>query len=227
MTNKRRIQIIVDMPMTILLPLLMAYEMIGQAIHEWIGAAMFLLFIVHHILNYRWFTRFSKGRWNATRVISTVVNIQLFAIMIMLMISGIMISRHVFTFLPFYGGASFARTLHMVAAYWGYAFMSIHIGLHGTMFLNMIKRMTKVTDDSRVRTVITRIVPIGISLYGVYAFVKRQLIEYMTLQLQFVFFDLSEPLIVFILDYLAIMGLFACVGYYLIKTAIRINNHQG
>ena len=44
-------KITVDLGMTILLMLLMAFELIGRTAHEWIGAGMFVLFIFHHILN--------------------------------------------------------------------------------------------------------------------------------------------------------------------------------
>ena len=41
-------KITVDLGMTILLMLLMAFELIGRTAHEWIGAGMFVLFIFHH-----------------------------------------------------------------------------------------------------------------------------------------------------------------------------------
>lgn len=44
--------------------------------------------------------------------------------------------------------------------------------------------------------------------YGGYAFIKRDIGLYMTLQNMFAFFDFEEPLVFFILDYLAVMGLF-------------------
>ena len=37
----------------------------------------------------------------------------------------------------------------------------------------------------------------------------------MFLRMHFVFFDYTEPLIFFMLDYIAVMGLFIAVGYYL------------
>lgn len=36
----------VDLAMTVLLFLLMAYLLVGEAAHEWLGLAMFLLFIL-------------------------------------------------------------------------------------------------------------------------------------------------------------------------------------
>ena len=47
-------KILADIGMTVLLMLLMAFELIGRAAHEWIGIGLFALFILHHILNRNW-----------------------------------------------------------------------------------------------------------------------------------------------------------------------------
>lgn len=67
MQSKTIGKIIVDLGMTVLLMLLMAFERIGRTAHEWIGAGMFVLFILHHILNLKWsknllFVRRARGR---------------------------------------------------------------------------------------------------------------------------------------------------------------------
>ena len=46
-------------------------------------------------------------------------------------------------------------------------------------------------------------------------FVKREIGSYMLLRIQFVFFNFEEPLIFFLLDYAAVMGLFVFIGHYL------------
>ena len=42
----------IDAAMLILLPLLMAYSLVGEAAHEWLGLTMFALFVLHHIINF-------------------------------------------------------------------------------------------------------------------------------------------------------------------------------
>ena len=56
-------KICVDIGMTIALLLLMPYELVGQAAHEWIGIGIFILFIVHHILNWKWSRNSLKGKY--------------------------------------------------------------------------------------------------------------------------------------------------------------------
>ncbi len=217
MTSKKTFQIIVDLLMTVMLPVLMAYSLVGEAAHELVGISMFILFIIHHILNYRWHQNLLKGRYSGIRIMGTVINILIFVIMICLMVSGIMISRHVFLFLHISDGISFARTIHLLAAYWGFALMSVHLGLHWGMLMGIAKKITGIRVDSRLRTSIQRIIAVLIALYGIYAFLQRKNGSYMLLKNQFVFFDFDESLSLFFLDQLAIMGLFVCVGHYISK----------
>lgn len=219
---KAKLKIVLDCLMVILLPLLMAYSLVGESIHEWLGTAMSLLFIGHHVLNRTWYCGLRKGRWNAARVFQTAVNFALLLTMLGLMASGVMLSRYVFSALPVHGGRSFARTLHMLSAYWGLCFMSLHLGLHWTMVLGLVRRLTG--PASREQLIVLRVTAVLLAGYGVFAFVRRQIGTYMLLRNIFVFFDFDETRVFFFLDYLAVMGLFIFIGYYLQKAVRQRNN---
>ncbi|MBE5808248.1 MAG: hypothetical protein E7317_07910, partial [Clostridiales bacterium] len=70
---------IIDINMTVLLLLQMAYQVMGEAAHEWLGMSMTALVIVHQILNRRWYGAMLKGRYSAYRAVSTCVNVLLLA----------------------------------------------------------------------------------------------------------------------------------------------------
>lgn len=55
MKTKMKIKILIDFLMTISLLFLMAYQITGQNLHEWLGAGMLVLFIIHNILNLKWY----------------------------------------------------------------------------------------------------------------------------------------------------------------------------
>jgi hypothetical protein len=57
----------------------------------------------------------------------------------------------------------------------------------------------------------------AISIYGIYVFFKRQIPAYMFLRLPFAFFDYSESRFFFLADYLAVMVLFATLGFLLFQ----------
>lgn len=213
MKPKMTAKICVDIGMTIALLFLMTYELIGQAAHEWLGIGIFVLFILHHILNRKWSGSLLKGKYTPLRIWQTTLVLLVLAAMIGSMVSGVILSRHALSFLPLKGGRSFARSLHMLASYWGFVLMSLHLGLHWRMMMGMAGKVVK--KPSAARTWTLRILAFSIAVYGVYAFIKRDIGQYMLLNIQFVFFDFEEPLIVFLLDYMAIMGLFVFIGHYL------------
>lgn len=208
-------KIITDIGMTAALLLLMAYELIGEAAHEWVGVAMFVLFILHHILNRRWSRSLFKGKYTPVRILQTLLVVLVLFSMIGSMVSGILLSKHVFSFLPVRGLRFFARNLHMLSAYWGFVFMSLHLGVHWNMMMGMARKLAR--QPSAVRTWLLRIIAALIAAYGIYAFITREIGRYMLMINRFVFFDFDEPLILFLADYMAVMGLFVFIGHYLSK----------
>lgn len=224
MPKKQILKIITDLAMTVILLLLMAYSLVGEEAHEWLGISMFFLFILHHVLNNKWSRSIFKGKYTPYRVLQTVLVVLALASMIGSMVSGIILSRYALDFLPITGGKSWARTLHMLSAYWGFAFISLHLGLHWSMMMGMAKRMWK--KPSAVRAWIVRLIGFLIAGYGAYAFIKQEIGSYMLLKIQFVFFDFEEPLFFFMLDYAAVMGLFVFVGHYLTEGLKRIGKKK-
>ncbi len=215
MKPKMTAKIMADISMTVALLLLMTYELIGQAAHEWVGIGMFVLFILHHVLNGKWSKNLLKGTYTALRVMQTALVVLVLFSMLGSVVSGVILSRHALSFLPISGGRSFARSLHMISAYWGFVFMSLHLGFHWSMMMGMAKKLVK--KPSGIRKWTLRAIAVLISGYGMYAFIKRDIGSYMLLKSQFVFFDFEEPLILFLLDYIASMGLFVALGHYLSK----------
>lgn len=116
MKPKQIIKIITDISMTVVQLFLMAYSLVGEAIHEWLGIGMFALFILHHILNGKWSRSLLKGKYTPFRILQTVLVALALCSMLGSMISGIILSRHALDFLPITGGQSWARTLHMLSS---------------------------------------------------------------------------------------------------------------
>ncbi len=217
----KKVRVAADCALVLFLPLLMVYSLAGEAAHEYLGIVMALLFVIHHWVNAAWWKNLFRGKYSAAHILEVVVNLLLAVIMVALPISGIIMSRYAFSFLGLKIGASYARTIHLLTAYWGFVLMSFHAGLHGTMFLNMARKAFHISTTSKYRTLVLRITAGGVSAYGVYAFIHRQIADYMFLKIQFVFFDFMEPLFFFMADYISIMLLFAFIGYYLLQLLQR------
>ena len=215
MKQKTILKIVIDIGMTVMLLLLMAYELIGEAAHEWLGIGMFALFIIHHILNRKWSRCVFKGKYTLFRIWQTVLVIGVLITMTGSMYGGVILSKHALSFLPIKGGRGFAREIHMVSAYCGFVLMSLHLGLHWSMMMGMAKQLVKEIPTAG-KWVLHGIVAL-IAGYGVYAFIRREIGHYMFLQNQYVFFDFEEPLIFFLADYIAVITLFVWVSYYFSK----------
>lgn len=217
MKPKAVIKLAIDVVMTLALLFLMGYHFWGEVLHEWVGAGMLVLFIVHHILNGHWHKTLFKGKHNAFRIITLCVDLLVLLAMLAQMYSGIVMSRYVFGFLPSTGGLSLARRLHILGAYWGFLLMSLHLGLHWNMILGMFRKTAKIKSNSNVRSIISFIVGLSIAGYGVWAFFGRDFPTYLFLKSEFVLLDYSEPKILFYIDYLALMGLCIFIAHYSTK----------
>ena len=196
--------------MLLLLPQLMAYSLIGEAFHEVAGILMLVLFLIHHWFNRAWWKRLFKGQYSPQRVFQTALNLLLLLFMIAQPLCGILMSKHLFAFLPTDGLSSVARAIHLPLSNWGFVLMSLHAGTHLGAMLPKGRKKAAVLGCLGV-----------VSLYGVYAFLKRQIPAYLFLRLPFAFFDYSEPRLFFFADYLAVIVLFALVGYGLMNCLKR------
>ncbi|MBR5938005.1 MAG: DUF4405 domain-containing protein [Clostridiales bacterium] len=207
--SQKRIRLIVDIVMIVVLPLLMAYSLVGEKNHEILGSLMLILSIIHHVLNRKWYRALPKGKYGVKRIIRTVLDVLLLVIMFALPISGILMSKHLYTFIHIRGVASTSRELHLLLSYWGLVLMCIHAGTH------LVPVVGKLLREKRSARIAVYAVWCAVSGYGAYVFVRRSIHEYMFRKTMFAFIDTSESKAVFFLDYAAVMLLFMFVGYIL------------
>lgn len=119
------------------------------------------------------------------------------------------------------GASGTLRTIHMTLAYWGFILMSFHLGLHvRAVTAPFAKKMNKTVK------MVLMILFLIISAYGVYAFVKRGIGDYLMMKGMFAFFDFGESRVRFLLDYAAVMVLVADVGFYTQSGLLRIQNKK-
>ena len=180
-------------------------------VHEILGVVQFVLWTVHVVWNRAWIKGVLKGKYNVLRIVRTVINAGVIVCVLFLIISGVMLSNHVFSWLGIESGASFARNAHMLASHWYLVFVSLHIGLHLSLFIR-----------GKVATGIT----LALAAYGIYAFIARGLWKYLTLQQPFFFLDLERGYLLFALDYIAIMALFAMVMHFVMNVMVKHSRWQ-
>lgn len=215
----RKLRIILDIVMTCLLIILMGYYITDNTVHEILGTITFVLFIIHNILNRKWYKSIFKGKHNFQRTFHIIINLLLFTTMLGMMISGIMISSDVFDFLNL-KTTMFGRSLHMISTSWGLVLMAIHIGFHITGIMNKLNAKMK---NSTFEYVYYFILLILIGL-GVYSFISLRLWEEMFLLVDFKFFDYEQSVILFYLKYISILFTISFVIYSIFNLIKKIKN---
>ena len=136
-------------------------------------------------------------------------------------VSGILMSKYVLKEVTINGASGTLRSIHMTLAYWGFVLMSFHLGLHvRAMAAPIVKKMNKAVR------VIVRILFLLIAAYGVYAFERRGIGDYLLMRVMFAFFDFSESRVRFLWDYAAVMVLAAAAGYYIQSGMLMIQKRR-
>lgn len=222
MNLKMKIKVSIDFLMTILLLLLMAFQITGQELHEWFGAGMLVLFLVHNVLNLKWYKNLPKGKYSIIRVFQIVINFAVLLSMLCLAYSGIVMSNYVFDFVSVSGQMALARQMHMAASYWGFVLMSVHLGFHWSMVTGIAGKIVRGRKMPKSIFWIPRIMSVVVAVYGAVCFYKADIVSYMFLKIQFAFFDFEQTAASVFLEYIAMMGLWVFIGYYSIKGMSRL-----
>lgn len=214
MKGMTKIRVGADICLTVLLPVLMAEILTGQEFHEWVGVVMTVLFIIHHVLNLRWWKSIWKGGYKPLRFVSVMLDLLMLADISALVVSGIMMSGFVFAWLPFSGGRILFRRMHLFTSYWGLILMSLHLGLHWSMVINLGRKLRKGKTSAGRAVWFVRGLAAAAALFGMYAFARQNIADYLFLRTAFVFWDETKSAFLFLAEVIAMMGLFTAVGHY-------------
>ena len=219
MTNKQKIKIAVDLVMTITLLLLMLFQITGQQVHEYLGIMMLCLFLEHNFLNRKWYRHLFKGKYKFYRLVQTILNICILITMLGLVYSGMVMAQYV----PFSisESISLARRLHLACSYWGFVLMSVHLGMHLRQMMNMFKKYIHLKTN--VLKIIKLMIVI-ICLYGIYCFIQNNMMSYMFLINEFVFFDFEKNTFIVLLEYLSVMELWVNIGYFITRMILKVRD---
>ena len=164
-----------------------------------------------------------QGKIKPVRILQTFVNFSVLISMLCLGYSGIVLSRHVFAALPISGPMATARSMHMAASYWGFVLMSVHLGMHWGMIVGMFKRLLKGRKMPGAAVWGLRLAVAVIAGYGLFCFILKDIVSYLFLKNQFVFFDYEQSAISVFAEYIAMMGFWIFVSFYIIRGIGKIS----
>lgn len=107
----------------------MAFSRAESIAHEWGGLVLFAVILVHLTLNRRWFGNLFRGKYNPARSISTTADAALILAVILIAVSGMVISGYAFAPLNL-SGSSWGRKIHFVSTAWLFLLCGFHYGAH-------------------------------------------------------------------------------------------------
>ena len=219
MKAKKVVRYVVDTVMTLALLCLMAYQVTGEVLHEWIGIGMTAMFIVHHLLNIRWYGALFKGKYNAYRILSTVTNTLMLASIAMTAFCGMSMSAHAVPFLYGMADMTFARTTHLALSFWSFLLMGFHLGLH------LPTITAKVKPNKAVKIVCTAAFT-ALAGVGLWLFIKNGIPGYLFFRTHFAFFDYGKAAVLVFLENLAELFFFVFLGANAVRFVRALNRKK-
>ncbi len=144
MKTKTKTNLLVDILILIVFLIVYEEEATGTVIHEWLGIAIGLIFIIHIILHWTWLvvnTKLFLHRMRNESRINYVLDVLIFIGFTTVIFSGIMISE---SFLPTFGmktGRShFWQEIHVVSVDITLFLTALHFAMHWKWIVNNFKR---------------------------------------------------------------------------------------
>ena len=196
---------VVDACMIVLLLFLIAYQVTGGTLHEWLGIATALVLILHHALNFKWISSLFKGKYNAYRVATVVVNALLLSSVVPTALCGLAMSAHAAPFLYDFLPGAFARRYHLAMSFWTFLLVGLHLGLHIPALTARFRWNGKVKNSLAATFTV-------LSGVGFWLFDKNRIPDYIFFRTHFAFLDYEKAAVLVFAENLAILAAFAFLG---------------
>lgn len=163
-TNKKT-KIILDIVMTLLLVLMCNKMVLGLAFHEIGGLCLIFLFIIHNIYNWNWTKGATKGllknKLSKKAVFSYFINFLLALSLLMIAISGILISKTIFTDIS--SNNIIWKGIHIGTGALAVILIGVHIGLHWN---SVVKRIAIFKKLALIKKILISSILVFIILTG-------------------------------------------------------------
>ncbi len=219
-TKTNLVKRIVDVVLTVLLLLIMAYQVTGESLHEWLGIAMTVIVIAHHILNYKWYKALFKGRYTLYRIVLTVNDVLLLAAFGITAACGMSMSSHAVPFMHGLVNVMTARKLHLAFSFWAFTIMGVHIGLH-------LRSITAKFKPNKAVKITALSLFAGVAAIGGRLFFKGDIPGYLTFRTHFAFLDYEKAKWLVIAENLAMLMFWAFAGYIISRLVQKHKSKAG
>ncbi|MGN7871411.1 DUF4405 domain-containing protein [Paracoccus sp. 22332] len=211
-------RLLLDSAILVLLLVAFAYWWQGNLAHEIVGTIFFVLLIRHLVNNGRWWSAARRGPYDFRRAMSLILTLLLAASMAVLLLTSLAISQSLFAFLP-QPGLFTMREMHWFSAYWIMAIVGLHLGLNLGRITGLLRSIGWITGRTRVWAVLGGLCALALAVQGYLSASVLGLWSRLSFQYSLAMWDFNEAVLPFFGHWLAVIGLFAVLGYVSLRLA--------
>ena len=206
-------RLVLPAAMAVLLLLALAYCWLENLPHEIFGTVLFALLGWHLALNRTWFRNLLRGRYDTRRTITLVLHLLLIASMLVLLITSVVISKSAFEFLPI-PDRIYLRDVHWFAAYWVVVIVGLHLGLHWTRVMAMVRTTLRLSPGNSAGTLVLRFAAAIMAGFGVWSFTVLSVWAKLTFTYSLDFWDFNASVTPFFGHWAGVVSLPANLTHY-------------
>lgn len=175
--NKNVVKLILDVVIAITFALLFNTKIMGGLLfHESVGLGIGVGFLAHILLNAQWVKnvtlKFFERKLSGKTRMGYFLNILLLIAVIVIIVSGLMISRIIFPSFQAVDQHGF-KALHLGVSYLALIIVGMHVGLHWQWIAGMIKKVFKV-QSARLMHVLVRVALVLVIFFGGFQILDTQ-----------------------------------------------------
>ncbi len=204
--------------MLFLIPLSLLNKITGSLLHEILGFALVLLIGIHAFLNRHWFTLFWRQKKSFHRLLNTITLLLILMAFGVLIISSLMITKYLFSFLAF-KSTLMLRQLHTTSAYWFFLLGFIHLGIHWHRFSALLQKKFRI--HVRLSHPLLTFIAWLIVLYAGFVFIQRDIVSKLLMTFAFEFWDSTQSLISVAFDYMSMAVALMILTRFVVKLQKR------
>lgn len=217
--SKKLFKVILDMLMLVFIVIEMSIHTVGPKAHMLLGLILFILFIIHNIVEYKWYISIVKSHMTPIKFVTVLINIALLLNMIILMISAAFLPYYMNKIVP-YSIIYTAKGIHTMAGNWLFIIISIHLSIHPATAVSKVEK----TEDNHPKNsrqyigdFIKYALLILLSIYGIKAFIDRDVALKMVGMYSMNQWKMERSIFKPILDYSCIMIMISYISYLILK----------
>ena len=210
---KKIVKIVIDIIMLILMILEYSRIALGPLIHEIIGITLFILFIIHNLLNISFYKSLFKGKYTPVKIINLVINSLFLVSMVLTITFGFLVSTAIFNF----NGNMQFRVLHSQLAYISLILLSLHLGINLKIVFG--KAIMKLKKHKKIKIIIY-LLELLLIIFGIKYIIDTNIIQHLIGNVSFGNYE--ENLILEVIKKLVIVFSIAVVMYNIEKIVIKV-----